>query len=284
MGMVENPATTVGGKFLSRRVVFLDIIGSLTRGQAPHLWEKYRGLLSRDPKGLSVLGLREITGCEDEALYLLSEVMCLEHCASQPFSANNGMDFINNLADYYDIRLAKLQHRLLSNYDPKLQIYELHKLDGEFGEMVADSERPVDEPETLTEGEVGSFPRKEISLAFIIATRIHIWTILLGFLPENTILQSLLQDLARYIKGIQTGPMGFDRCIVWPLIVGGSLSITTEDRDFFIRRLMYLEPFGNLSVAETIVRHVWAMREKPNGVEVHWRTAMKDIGCDILMV
>jgi len=132
-------------------------------------------------------------------------------------------------------------------------------------------------------------PHKAITAAFILATRIHIWSISLGFHPHLELFRGFLRELVAVIETIPTGMMGCDRCIVWPLLVGGSLAETVEHREFFVARVHHLEPYGVLSTAGRILREVWRVRDRLDAQfgkgerEAHWRKAMKDCECQILI-
>ena len=74
LGVDYQPTTNISP--LTRSLFFwIDILSATMRGTAPLLADIYRELRQyKSPSGLS-----QLTGCNDDSMYLISEVACLEH-------------------------------------------------------------------------------------------------------------------------------------------------------------------------------------------------------------
>jgi len=261
-------------------------MAACTQGSAPRLWASHREFLSRPSKQLCALRLQSLTGVADEVLYLLSEALCLEQLGQSP---DINLAWWNRKATEIDERLVRAHPTCFPpttvvNHDSPPSLPSTLSA---LALVSYPSPSCTPEPEPMLLGVQP--PHEAITVAFILATRIHIWSIRLGFHPHLELFRGFLRGLVAVIGAIPTGTMGCDRCIVWPLLVGGSLAETVEHREFFVDRVQHLEPFGAFSFAERILREVWSLRDRLDARfgkgkrEVHWRKAMKDCGCRILM-
>lgn len=128
---------------------------------------------------------------------------------------------------------------------------------------------------------------KATTAAFRTATRIHLWSIGLGFYPRLSFFQQLLEELIIMIALI---PAGLSRIVAWPLLVGGCMATEQKDREFFTGRCAAGHG-GSLRDIERVMREVWKRRDETDrimgaghGQEVHWRSVMREQGLEILLV
>lgn len=126
---------------------------------------------------------------------------------------------------------------------------------------------------------------KAITAAFRTATRIHLWSIGIGFFPRLKFFKQLLQELMVVVALV---PIGLSRTIMWPLLVGGCIAIEPQDREYFASRCTC---GGVLSGVSAIMLEVWKRSDERDlkhgvgrGQEVHWRTVMRDLGMELLLV
>lgn len=128
---------------------------------------------------------------------------------------------------------------------------------------------------------------KATTAAFRTATRIHLWSIGLGFYPRLSFFQQLLEELIIMVALI---PAGLSRTVAWPLLVGGCMATELKDREFFAGRCGAGRG-GSLEGVERVMRGVWKRRDETDrvmgvgcGQEVHWRSVMKEEGLEILLL
>jgi hypothetical protein len=126
---------------------------------------------------------------------------------------------------------------------------------------------------------------KATTAAFRTATRIHLWSIGIGFFPRLRFFKQLLQELMVMVTLV---PIRLNRTIMWPLLVGGCIAIEPQDREYFASRCTC---GGVLSGVAAIMLEVWKRSDERDlkhgvgrGQEVHWRTVMRDLGMELLLV
>lgn len=102
----------------------------------------------------------------------------------------------------------------------------------------------------------------------------------------------LVDRLAQTLQYIPHGPDGFDRSIVWPLLVGGSQSTPGSlFRHVFIDRIAGLgehAEFGSFGRMVRLLQEVWHQADCESNVRegqnVHWRDVMRQKGWDFLLI
>ncbi|PBP25769.1 hypothetical protein BUE80_DR003300 [Diplocarpon rosae] len=211
---------------------WIDILGSTMQGRAPTFAHTYR------EKHLSTtnasLGLRELMGCEDRVMYLISEIACLEALK------RDGMD---------DMQLCQHVHAL----GDQIGLTEV----GDLGPRIPYSAHGVLSPKQLS---------KNMTAAFRIAARIYLCSLVPGFTPGQASCVGLVAKLSQVLDFIPSGPLGFDRSLVWVYLVGGSLSLADSPfRAFFGDRLHGLGGGGETHY-------------------VSWRDVMQRKGWDFLLI
>jgi hypothetical protein len=238
---------------------WIDILGSTIQGRAPKFADAYREK-HLSPTNTS-LGLRELMGCEDRVMYLISEIACLEALK------HDGMD---------DIDLCQHVHSL----GDEIGLTEV----GETGPKIPFDANGVN-PKQLS---------KNMTAAFRLAARIYLCSLVPGFTPSQASCVGLVEKLTRVLEFVPHGTYGFDRSLVWVYLIGGSVSTASSSfRSFFQERLVEmgdLADLGNFGRVATVLREVWSHvdgRLSPGGGEAHyvsWRDVMVSKGWDFLLI
>jgi C6 transcription factor Pro1 len=259
----EPPAQTPFNMTLTS---WIDILGATMLGKAPTFAHTYRE--KHLSQGNSSLGLRELMGCEDRVMYLISEIACLEALKK------DGMD---------DITLC--QHvRALGD---QIGLTEV----GESGPKMPYNANGTLSPKQLS---------KNVTTAFRLAARIYLCSLVPGFCPSQASCVGLVEKLTNVLQHIPSGPGGFDRSLVWVYLVGGSVSVAGSTfRVFFddrIAQLGDLSNFGSFGRVASLLREVWLRMDNTpgspgsnNGASdavqyIHWRETMQNKGWDFLLI
>jgi len=239
---------------------WIDILGSTIQGRAPTFAHTYREK-HLSPTNSS-LGLRELMGCDDRVMYLISEIACLEALKK------DGMD---------DLQLCQHVHAL----GDQIGLTEI----GDPGPKIPFNANGVLSPKQLS---------KNMTAAFRIAARIYLCSLVPGFSPSQASCVGLVSKLTQALEFIPSGQMGFDRSLVWVYLIGGSVStMNSPFRSFFEERLLALGDlanFGSFGRVNCLLKEVWSHvdgRFSPGGGEAHyvsWRDVMQMKGWDFLLI
>jgi hypothetical protein len=239
---------------------WIDILGSTIQGRAPTFAHTYREK-HLSPTNSS-LGLRELMGCEDRVMYLISEIACLEALKK------DGMD---------DIQLCQHVHAL----GDQIGLTEI----GDPGPKIPFNANGVLSPKQLS---------KNMTAAFRIAARIYLCSLVPGFTPSQASCVGLVSKLTQALEFIPSGQVGFDRSLVWVYLIGGSVStMDSPFRTFLEERLLALGDlanFGSFGRVACLLKEVWSHvdgRLSPGGGEAHyvsWRDVMQMKGWDFLLI
>jgi len=232
---------------------WIDILGATMLGRAPLFADTYR--IKHLSAGNS--GLRELMGCEDRVMYLISEIACLE--------------------------ALKIQN-MLSDMDLCSHIESLaHQIDMTEDAMPGSTVTPP----VIQSGHVD--PRAltaQMTAAFRCAARIYLCTLVPGFDRTQPQIVQLLDKLTACLEGIPAGPEGFDRSLVWVMLIGGGVAGPESGfRRFFEERCVLLGEegnYGSFGRMRTVLEEVWRLREA--GDEATWREVMRVQGWEYLLV
>ena len=243
---------------------WIDILGATMQGRAPAFAHAYR---DKHLSGAnSSLGLRELMGCDDHVMYLISEIACLEALKK------DGMD---------DITLCQHVHAL--------------------GEQISLTEVGDDEVKVPFNANGSLSPKqlsKNITSAFRLAARIYLCSLVPGFSPSQGSCIGLVEKLTSVLQHIPSGPGGFDRSLSWVYLIGGSVSDAGSSfRRFFDDRVAQLGEAANIGSfggVVSLLREVWqqvdACQPSPNAAGVaelpyiSWRDVMQMRGWDYLLI
>ncbi|KAJ6446207.1 major facilitator superfamily transporter [Purpureocillium lavendulum] len=247
---------------------WIDILGATMQGTSPTFAHTYR------EKHLSPhnhhLGLRELMGCEDRVMYLISEIACLESLK------RDGMD---------DFTLCQHVSAL--------------------GEQISRTEANDSCLKTPFNAN-GSLSPKQLSrnmtTAFRLAARIYLCSLVPGFSPSQPSPMALVEKLTAVLQHIPSGPEGFDRSLVWVYLIGGSISLPGSGfRALFEDRVAQLgqqSTCGSFGRMVTVLREVWMQNDTLSQAttpgssaasdaapqHIHWRDVMQMKGWDFLLI
>ncbi|KAI1162237.1 fungal-specific transcription factor domain-containing protein [Nemania serpens] len=243
---------------------WIDIIGATMQGKAPTFAHIYR------EKHLSTsnssLGLRELMGCEDRVMYLISEIACLENLKRE------GMD---------DITLCTHVHSL-----------------GEQINLTENGDSLVRMPFNANGSLSPKQLSKNITSAFRLAARIYLCSLVPGFSPSQSSCVGLVEKLTTVLQHIPSGPHGFDRSLSWVYLIGGSVSgAGSVFRRFFHDRIAQLgetSNFGSFGGVVALLHEVWkdvdSFQPSPSATGsteapyISWRDVMQMRGWDYLLI
>jgi len=235
---------------------WIDILGATMLGRAPQFADMYREKLIADASS----GLSELMGCEDRIMYVIAEIACLEA-----------------------LKLEKLD---------EVQLCALIK---HLGDQISMSEPP---PGTVANAfsSTGAIRPKQLSrnitAVFRLAARIYLCSLVPDFDRTQGSIANLVNALSDAMEYIPAGPDGFDRSLVWPLLVAGSVSLPNSSfRHMFTERATRLgeaSEFGSFGRVKDLLKDVWRINDdfflKGDKQSVHWRDMMQQKGWDFLLI
>jgi len=235
---------------------WIDILGSTMVGRTPAFADTYR----EKNIARSDLGLANLMGCEDNVMFLISEIACLEALKSE------GMD---------DIQLC-MHIKLL-------------------GERISMTE-PAPESVQMAQSPTGAINSQQLvtnmTAVFRIAARIYLCSLLPDFDRQQSNIINLVASLADALKFIPAGPEGFDKSLVWPLLVAGSVSLPGSTfRSKFLERAHQMgdsSQFGSFGRTRELLQAIWGINDaaasRGERQSVHWRDVMRQREWDFLLI
>jgi len=242
---------------------WIDIFGATVQGRAPIFAHTYREKhLSANPS----LGLRELMGCDDRVMYLISEIACLEALK------RDGMD---------DITLCQHVHAL----GDQIGLTEVGEPAPRY---------PFNSNGTLSPKQLA----KNMTSAFRLAARIYLCSLVPGFNPGQESCKGLVDKLTTILQHIPSGPHGFDRSLLWVYLMGGSVSLPDSSfRAFFDDRIAQLGEFagfGAFGRVSSLLKETWLQADSASAVSpisesgdvpfIHWRDVMQMKGWEFLVM
>ncbi|KAJ5676010.1 C6 finger domain transcription factor nosA [Penicillium macrosclerotiorum] len=166
---------------------WIDILGSTMIGKTPQFAHTYRSKhLSGTPSGL-----RELMGCDDRIMYLISEISCLDSLKSE--------GRVDDLAVCSHVQALGSQLKYTEPADSTLE----NPFSSATGSI---------RPEALT---------KTMSSIFRSAARIYLCSLVPGFDRNQASNENLISAVTNALQYVPAGPHGFDRSLVWPLLMTG---------------------------------------------------------------
>jgi len=202
---------------------WIDILGGTMRGSAPVFADTYRDKHLNNTSA----GLRELMGCDDRVMYLISEIACLEDIYRQ------------NMVSDLDLtaHVQSLIHQLDLTEPPADQIVP-PIMQGNYFDSRA-----------LT---------TTISAAFRTAARLYLISLLPSFDPAAVQTIALVDRLAGILEAI---PKGWEKSVVWPCLIGGSVATEGSSfRNFFDGRNAEMgdqAAFGSWGKMKDVLERVW---------------------------
>ncbi|KAL8637672.1 MAG: hypothetical protein Q9228_005080 [Teloschistes exilis] len=255
--MVHNSNAQVHPPFNMTLASWIDILGATMLGRSPQFADTYR---EKNQSG-STSGLCELMGCEDNMMYLISEIACLD-----ALKAGNGIN---------DMQLCQLI--------------------GSLGQSLDTTEVT---PESLAwpYSSTGALRPRQLSRnmtsIFRLAARIYLCSLVPHAFKADPTMQGLVERFTSSLQLIPHGPDGFDRSIVWPLLIAGSQSTAHSSfRQTLAGRIASLgehAEFGSFGRMVRLLQEVWCQSDEADraesGQNVHWRDVMQQKGWDFLLI
>ena len=237
--------------FNTTLTAWIDILGATMLGRAPLFADAYRDAHLRGAPA----GLRALTGCEDRALYLVSEIACLE--ALQRAAALDPTQLCAHIA-------------LLGQ-----------QLDGVEADADAAAALHHHRSSAATGGATA------VTHLFVRAARLYLLGLVPGARKTDLSTRRVVDDFVAWLERVPAGAAGPDRGLVWPLLVAGSMSVPGDRfRAALAARVARLGDAGKHGSFGRMVRllqEVW-QRSEESGCDVHWRDVMRDMGWDFLLI
>ncbi|KAL6706863.1 DNA-binding transcriptional regulator ume6 [Coniothyrium glycines] len=235
---------------------WIDILGATMLGRTPSFADTYREKLIAD----SSSGLAELMGCEDRIMYLISEIACLEALK------NENMDIVQLCAH------IKLLGEQISLTEPP---------QGSFNSAFTSNGEIL--PRQL---------RRNMTAVYRLAARVYLCSLVPDFDRTSPSFVNLVSAMVKAMEYIPAGPHGFDRSLVWPLLVTGSIALPDSSfRQMFSDRSAALGDaanFGSFGRVKELLHEVWRVNDETlaKGItqSVHWRDTMRQKGWDFLLI
>jgi C6 transcription factor Pro1 len=235
---------------------WIDILGSTMLGRKPAFADTYREKLVAS----STSGLAELMGCEDRIMYLISEIACLEALK------------LDNMDEVTLCAHIKLLGDQISLTEPAPGVLEN-----------AYSSTGAIRPKQLS---------RNMTAVFRLAARIYLCSLVPGFDRTQSNITNLVASFTELMEYVPGGPDGFDRSLVWPLLVAGAVSLPDSTfRKMFADRAARLgesSDFGSFGRIKELLKDVWRVNDESlargERQSVHWRDAMRQKGWDFLLI
>ena len=233
---------------------WIDILGATMLGRSPQFADTYREKNMEH----STSGLSELMGCDDKVMYMISEIACLD-----ALKVANQLD---------DIQLCSHIASLGEHLDTTEPLH-------------FDLDHAVSSTGALRPNQLS----KNITAMFRVAARIYLCGLVPGASRGSDTMLGLVTRLAGVLKYVPSGVEGFDRSLVWPLLIGGSMSTPDSPfRHIFADRIACLgehAEFGSFGRMVRLLQEVWHQTDQvEEGQSVHWRNVMQQKGWDYLLI
>ncbi|PLN86344.1 putative C6 sexual development transcription factor NosA [Aspergillus taichungensis] len=212
---------------------WIDILGATMHGRTPEFAHTYR---AKHLSGSSS-GLRELMGCDDRVMYLISEISCLEALAGEgridPMGVCSHVSALGRQLEFTE----PADQTLESPFSPTTGFLQ---------------------PEILT---------KNMTAVFRIAARIYLCSLVPGFDRHQHSNLNLVAALATTLQYIPGGPEGYDRSLVWPLLIAGSHSVPESPLRLVLgERVAALgehADLGSFGRMYRLLQEVWRINDEP---------------------
>ncbi|TIA35906.1 hypothetical protein D6C78_05804 [Aureobasidium pullulans] len=235
---------------------WIDILGATMLGRQPRFADTYCDLII----GKGSAGLSELMGCDDNIVFLISEIACLEAHKLE------GMDSLV-LCDY-----VKMLGHSIGYCEP-----------GSGSVKSAFSGTGTIKSKRL---------RINVTAAFMYAARMYLCSLVPGFRPDDPNVTSLVNAFCNVMGYIPAGMEGHDRSLVWPLLMVGSVFLPTSSfRNMFDERCSQLGEaarFGPFGRIRELSKDVWVLLDSDVALgsyrSVSWRDVKSEKGWDFLLI
>lgn len=224
---------------------WIDILGSTMLGRTPQFAHSYR---NKHLSGTSS-GLRELMGCDDRVMYLISEIACLESLK------NEGRVDTITVCTHVSALGQQLEYT-----EPGNQVMESPY-----------SPTGAIRPDVLT---------KNMTIVYRLAARIYLCSLVPGADRSQSSTRNLITAMVEALAYIPGGPGGFDRSLVWPLLIGGAFSLPSgsfrqvlADR---IEAMGELADFGSFGRMFQLLNEYWRLTDDPVNMHISKDESVSD--------
>ncbi|PYI05722.1 hypothetical protein BO78DRAFT_419276 [Aspergillus sclerotiicarbonarius CBS 121057] len=228
LGLIE-PAPFTPLPFSMSLTSWIDILGATMLGRSPQFAHVYRAKYS---KGVSS-ALRDLMGCDDGVMYLISEIGCLESLKRNGLEEDALRFHISALAAQLDRTDTQAPENPCSRYG-------------------------IISPEKLT---------RNITGVFRAAARVYLCTLAPGFERNNQSVANLVQAVVDALHFVPMGPYGYDRSLVWPLLMTGVCSTPESGfRKVLAQRATELDEtaeYGSFGRMYRVLKETWKLSDDP---------------------
>ncbi|KAJ6176578.1 Protein of unknown function DUF3468 [Penicillium canescens] len=227
---LPHPKPLAVSSFSMSLTSWIDILGATMLGKTPQFAHTYR---SRHLSGTSS-GLRELMGCDDRIMYLISEIACLDSLKSE-----GRIDEIT-VCHHVSALGAQLEHTKSAEDTLELPYTTVGTI----------------QPEQLT---------KNMTSIFRLAARIYLCSLVPGFDRNQASIVNLVSAITHALQFIPAGPFGYDRSLVWPLLMAGAFSIPGSQFRLILDEraaaLGEIGDFGSFGRMYRLVQEVWRLTD-----------------------
>lgn len=252
----ELSATGQHPSFNMTLTSWIDILGSTIVGRLPVFADTYRELNMVN----GTAGLAELMGCDDKVMFLISEIACLD------FQKQFLTDEV-----------------VLCGY-----VEALAKAIGATEEMAGIVQNCFSSTGAIRPKQLAI----NITAVYRIAARIYLCTLVPGYSPTQPSMCHLISQFAELMNYIPAGPEGFDRSLVWPLLIAGGASVAASPfRNMFQERCERLGDaanFGSFGRIRELLRDLWqhndAVAAQGDYQGIRWRDVMQQKGWEFLLI
>ncbi|KAK4499912.1 hypothetical protein PRZ48_008098 [Zasmidium cellare] len=252
----ELSATGQHPSFNMTLTSWIDILGSTIVGRLPVFADTYRELNMVN----GTAGLAELMGCDDKVMFLISEIACLD------FQRQFLTDEV-----------------VLCGY-----VESLAKAIGATEEMAGLVQNCFSSTGAIRPKQLAI----NITAVYRIAARIYLCTLVPGYSPTQPSMCHLISQFAELMNYIPAGPEGFDRSLVWPLLIAGGASVAASPyRAMFQERCDRLGDaanFGSFGRIRELLRELWGRNDaaalQGDFQGVRWRDVMQQKGWEFLLI
>ncbi|KAK4615528.1 Transcriptional regulatory protein pro1 [Fulvia fulva] len=234
---------------------WIDILGASLMNRQPMFAETYRAIHEQQGS----IGLAELTGCEDNIMFLISEGVCLE--VNKPY--------IDDVAACNYV--TSLSHAITATEAAAPPVQNCFSSTGAI------------RPRQLT---------ANISALFRVALRIYLLSLVPGNLNNGEGMVGLIGQFSKLMNFIPAGPEGFDRSVAWPLLIAGGSSIAGDSfRTMFDDRCRSLGDaanFGSFGRIRELLKELWSINDtaaaQGDFQGARWRDVMQQKGWEFLLM
>jgi hypothetical protein len=234
---------------------WVDILGATITGSKPAFADLYRENIMNCTR----LGFGDLVGCDDNLLYLISEIACLANFRQESIVDDITLCFhIKSLGDH------------ISNNEIATGI----PLAGAFNVSTG----------ALDATQLSA----NISHIYRYASRIFLCSLLPDFDASQLNIQNLVESMT---KALDVIPTGFERSLVWPLLMTGAVSrpdssfrLKLAERAQAVGAMADMGAFGRM---QTLLAELWKIndeRAQRGEQSVHWRDVMAQRKWDFLLI